>query len=389
MTNNDENQPPQWINIDQSDSWCETDLKAQKMSKTGIFIWKISGFMGHRDNFENCRNMDSISDSVKSREFTVRAPDGRETKWQLQCIPRYQRDFVKVFVVSRNKFEVKAMVTLCVNTEEWDLGNHGCSDSSFKFTGTSLDAKCVWTASYPDTLVPWTNDTGGNPLTYLPNGDLTFICEIAILGPFKSTFGSKKWSNSPPVPALADPSLKVCENLDEFYLSKELSDVLIECKDKKFEAHQVILSSRSPVFRGMFQADMKEKKSQHVEVKDLEPDLVAEMLKFIYTGSCVATEENPDLDMVSDLLVASDKYQIVTLKNVCQTLLSSHLVVENALKFLVLGDMYGADKLKEPAMGVVINNMSGLIGTEEWKECKKKSPYIFVEVAEAIAKSAS
>ena len=134
MTNNDENQP-QWNNIDRSDSWCETDLKAQKMSK-GTFIWKISGFVDHRNKFVDCPDMDNIFDSAKSREFIVRAPDGKETKWMLQCIPRYQRDFVKVLVVSRNKFEVKAMVTLCVNTEEWDLGNHGCTDSSFKFTGT-------------------------------------------------------------------------------------------------------------------------------------------------------------------------------------------------------------------------------------------------------------
>ena len=166
----------------------------------------------------------------------------------------------------------------------------------------------------------------------MPNGDLTFICALTIFGSPKSTFGSKKMSNEPSVPAPEDPSLKVCENLDEFYLSKELSDVLIECQEKKFEAHMVILSSSSPVFRGMFQTEMKEKKSQHVEIKDLEPDVVAEMLKFIYTGSCVATEENPDLDMVSDLLVASDMYQMTTLKDVCQTLLSFHLEVENSLK---------------------------------------------------------
>ena len=82
----------------------------------------------------------------------------------------------------------------------------------------------------------------------------------------------------------------------------------------------------------MFQADMKEKKSQLVEIKDLEPKVVSELLKFIYTGSCAATEENPDLDMVADLLEASDKYQMVTLEDVCQNLLSSNLEIENSLK---------------------------------------------------------
>ena len=51
--------------------------------------------------------------------------------------------------------------------------------------------------------------------------------------------------------------------------------------------------------------------------------------------------------------------------------------------------MYGAEALKEPAMDIVANNMSELILTEEWKECKKKSPHILVEVAEAIAQGAS
>ena len=51
--------------------------------------------------------------------------------------------------------------------------------------------------------------------------------------------------------------------------------------------------------------------------------------------------------------------------------------------------MYGAEKLKEPAMDIVVNNMNGLILTEEWRECTKKSPHIVVEVAEAMAKSAS
>ena len=165
----------------------------------------------------------------------------------------------------------------------------------------------------------------------MPFGDLTFNLKLILYGEPKYFFGSKRLSNVQG-PKDSENDFQVFENLDEFYLSKELSDVLLNCKGKSFDAHQVILSASSPVFRAMFQADMKEKKNQHVEIKDLKPDVVSEMLKFIYTRSCVATEDNPDLDMVSNLLVASDKYQMVTLKNVCQTLLLSHLKVANSLK---------------------------------------------------------
>ena len=51
--------------------------------------------------------------------------------------------------------------------------------------------------------------------------------------------------------------------------------------------------------------------------------------------------------------------------------------------------MHTAQKLKQEAMTIVVKNMTALIETEEWKECKKRSPTIIVEVAEAIAKTAS
>ena len=49
--------------------------------------------------------------------------------------------------------------------------------------------------------------------------------------------------------------------------------------------------------------------------------------------------------------------------------------------------MYRAQKLKTAAMDVVVSNLTGLIETEEWKDCKKNSPHIGMEVAEAMAKA--
>ena len=46
--------------------------------------------------------------------------------------------------------------------------------------------------------------------------------------------------------------------------------------------------------------------------------------------------------------------------------------------------MYGAQVLKNAAMDIVVNNMSELITTEEWRECKKERPHIISEVAEAM-----
>ena len=54
---------------------------------------------------------------------------------------------------------------------------------------------------------------------------------------------------------------------------------------------------------------MEEKKSSRVEVKDVEADVMAEMLRFIYTGRTTSLET-----MADSLLAAADKYALDRLK---------------------------------------------------------------------------
>ena len=59
----------------------------------------------------------------------------------------------------------------------------------------------------------------------------------------------------------------------------------------------------------MFEHDMEEKKNSRVEVKDVDPDVMAEMLRFIYTGRTASLDT-----MAADLLAAADKYALERLK---------------------------------------------------------------------------
>ena len=60
----------------------------------------------------------------------------------------------------------------------------------------------------------------------------------------------------------------------------------------------------------MFEHDMEEKKNSRVEVKDVEADVMAEMLRFIYTGRTATSLDT----MAADLLAAADKYALERLK---------------------------------------------------------------------------
>lgn len=75
------------------------------------------------------------------------------------------------------------------------------------------------------------------------------------------------------------------------------------------QVHKAVLATRSPVFAACFEHKMSESQSDRVIIDDVEPDVMKEMLRFMYTGAA------PNLDRMADtLLAAADKYQLDRLK---------------------------------------------------------------------------
>ena len=113
----------------------------------------------------------------------------------------------------------------------------------------------------------------------------------------------------------------------------------------------------------MFEHDMEESKRNRVDVTDVDSDVMADMLRFIYTGKA------PNLEtMAADLLAAADKYALDRLKVIrrtsldfifkncpqsllnfkvmCEEALCNSLTVENVSEILILADLHSADQLK-------------------------------------------
>ena len=130
---------------------------------------------------------------------------------------------------------------------------------------------------------------------------------------------------------------------------------------------------------------MAEKKRKVIEIKEINYDIVREMLKYIYTGKCKVNDANVDPKIVKQLFEAANMYQLDSLKAFCGDILISTLVPDNALSLLLLGDMYNAEELKKLAMAMVINNLKTIRRSDEWKDCIKKRPDIKADIFEAMA----
>ena len=144
-----------------------------------------------------------------------------------------------------------------------------------------------------------------------------------------------------------------------------------------------ILAARSDVFRAMFLNNMMERRTKRVDVQDVNPGVVGEMLNFIYTGIRI-TNEDVLKEKAAELLGASNRYQLELLKSICENKLCSSLKVGNSIEGLIFGDMYQASKLKRMSLMMVASNMATLVGTEEYKNLVKKHPVLASRIPAAM-----
>jgi len=143
---------------------------------------------------------------------------------------------------------------------------------------------------------------------------------------------------------------ELVKRLEEVFKNKEFSDVIVKCGGIKFECHKVFLASSSPVFKAMFNTQMKEKISNEVHIDDVKPDVMAVLLQFLYTGKVSNFDK-----FAMDLFIAADKYQIESLKKLCETKLVMSIGIENCFSLLIMGDTY-SPAIKKSALSFLIKN---------------------------------
>ena len=172
------------------------------------------------------------------------------------------------------------------------------------------------------------------------------------------------------------------EQIENLFNDKETSDMKIECGGEVFNCHRAILLARSDVFRAMFQAKMQETISRKVPITDISSDVIKGLLQYIYTG---ATDENILKEKSGELLYAAEKYQMTSLKKICELQLCLTLEVGNSVESLVMGDMFRAFRLRRMALRMVARNLFPLLfRTEEYRYLNKFHPDLTTEVCLAM-----
>jgi len=340
------------------DALCKTDIIE---SEKYTFVWQISKLSSRTE---------TNGEELDSDEFSIKGPDDKITKWRAQIYPRghtmKDSNYISFFL---EKQTVEKELDACFSL--FYLDANGVKQTLRQQGVVRFDAvNGAW---------GWDQVINRKELARYTQGDiLTLLLEITIMGETKKSI--EIGSNEERYLALTENyhQKQLLHDVKTLFLSKDHSDVIIRCGEKLYDCHKIILTSRSPVFKTMLEAEMKEKMTGKVEIKNMDPEVLEDLLKYIYSGLAPNIDEHPH-----ELFAAADQYQLDKLKELCELKLCSRLDDTNCIDLLILSDLHKAQTLKTAALTFVSKNIHK-IDTTKWKQRFVSHPVLLTEVVEMM-----
>ena len=198
----------------------------------------------------------------------------------------------------------------------------------------------------------------------LPGGELAIVCNLTIYqSEVDTSHQSAKISNN----------LKshLAESFRALWKKEVFTDFKLICEGKVYLCHKFVLASRSDIFEAMFShKDTSEALTGEAVIKDCTPQVLSNFLEFLYT------DELKDMKCCNlcDLMLLADKYNIPSLKKVCEENLVLNINCSNVFERLQVATMVTAPELLETAAKFIASHRHKLYGTNEWKTTIGKNP---------------
>ncbi|KAF1770626.1 hypothetical protein GCK72_002445 [Caenorhabditis remanei] len=180
--------------------------------------------------------------------------------------------------------------------------------------------------------------------------------------------------------------LQLVEDYQRLFSQELLTDFEININGKIIRAHKAVLAARSPVFNAMLtHQDTDESRSSTLYIKDMDYDVIYEMVYYIYCGRC----QKDITDMATALLIAADKYRLEELKSHCEKYLVENINIENACSLLIIGDLYTAPKLRRRSVQFILARPKMVTGTQGWDDILKCHPNLITDIFSQIDRQSS
>ena len=161
-----------------------------------------------------------------------------------------------------------------------------------------------------------------------------------------------------------------------------LSDVTLTCQGKEYKCHKVILASVSDVFQTMFKSGkfIESREKCVIAEKKASLDVFERFLRFIYNGTIQDLEK-----YAFELYQIADRYQVLSLREICSRFLQSCLNVENVLDALLMGYCSSDQNLEHGAMEMIVKHRGTFKESKDFQDVVKRYPELHMKVTIALA----
>ncbi|XP_053593008.1 uncharacterized protein LOC103568510 [Microplitis demolitor] len=173
------------------------------------------------------------------------------------------------------------------------------------------------------------------------------------------------------------------DDLQQFLKSQELSDVTLVIGEVEIPAHKVVLAAHSPVFKAMLLSGMKEAKEGEIEIKNLDADIISEMLEYFYKGE---TKASFDTEVALKMMELAEIYQISKLKSICQNTLLNNMSIDNIFDIVDVADDHNIEKLREQAIKFMVQYSDRIFALKRFEQLFYKKSELMFELMTAVGK---
>jgi speckle-type POZ protein len=169
--------------------------------------------------------------------------------------------------------------------------------------------------------------------------------------------------------------------------------VVFDVAGQTFAAHRCVLAARSPVFSAELFGVMKESDTGGVvRIDDMEAQVFKALLYFIHTDLFpkAATEDgdgDQDEDVLSQHLVAADRYNLERMKLLCEKKLCEYIDVGTVATILALAEQHHCHGLKKVCFDFLSSpaNLKAVVASDGFKHLSRSCPSVMEELIDMLA----
>uniref|UniRef100_A0A2K6AHV3 Kelch like family member 30 n=1 Tax=Mandrillus leucophaeus TaxID=9568 RepID=A0A2K6AHV3_MANLE len=151
------------------------------------------------------------------------------------------------------------------------------------------------------------------------------------------------------------------EGLQRLRSQPKLADVTLLVGGRELPCHRGLLALSSPYFHAMFAGDFAESFSARVELRDVEPAVVGQLVDFVYTGRLTITQGN-----VEALTRTAARLHFPSVQKVCGRYLQQQLDAANCLGICEFGEQQGLLGVAAKAWAFLRENFEAVAREDEF-----------------------